>query len=379
MTIHREHVERIATRLAYQDTLAGEVHTEERQGLVELARSLGIESPEVVVKHAVQEGMQAAKARLSIDDPLSTVTAPKASATVLLRRKQLAKRRSGEQQHAVPVPWNMVSEHLGGGLGAGLHILVGSSGSMKTQYSLQVALTAAIQGHPVYFVALEMREEITDRLMIMAANARLYWNDLSRRTDEAALAETEGSQAIEALPFWLDIGAPYVWSYDRFAPLLDQWLPMTQRHTSPPLFVLDYAQLIGNPVDRRRDDSRTRIANGVYALQNAATSRGVAVLAVSSTARNNYFRKGDPLPWEQPAENYIGMGKEAGEVEFSAKSVTYLVRKPWENGIRPVGGSVFHAGIAKSRDGTPGWVELRENWGRFSEPSTQTEGSGPWR
>jgi replicative DNA helicase len=293
-----------------------------------------------------------------------------------LRMEELRELREGIRPPGVPVPWESLNRRLGGGgFEPGLHILVGSSGSFKSQFGLQVAMLAAVQGHPAYMLHLEMKAEVIDRMLILASNAELYWSRLREDTRAAREAQRIGAEVIRTLPIRLDVGAPYQWSYDRFGPLLDQWLPMTRRHTSPPLLVVDYVQLIGSPADRPREDARSRVSNAVYALQNEATKRGVAVLAISSTARGNYYRAGGTdqngrkvqPPWEQPAENFIGMGKESGEAEYSAKTVMYLVKQPWGGNQPPVDGTAFHLAVAKTRGGVPGWVELRERWGRFSE------------
>src|SRR6185295_16153884 len=110
----------------------------------------------------------------------------------------------------------------------------------------------------------------------------------------------------------------------------------------PPAFVvLDYTQLAHAPPGRR-EELRETIGN-VAKVARSLAQKGIAVLALSSTARTNYDRvNGKPdaaantkpkgRPPIEPGKNdvdaaeYIDLGKDAGELEFTADVVMALVR-----------------------------------------------------
>ena len=58
------------------------------------------------------------------------------------------RRRSGEES-PVPFPWRCLTNHFSGGLWNGAYILIGATGSGKTQFAVQMAYNAASQGIPV--------------------------------------------------------------------------------------------------------------------------------------------------------------------------------------------------------------------------------------
>ena len=65
-------------------------------------------------------------------------------------------RRADKEELPVPTPWKCVNRELGGGLWPGLHVLVGNTGTGKSQWALQLALHAAEQGTHVCYVGLEL-------------------------------------------------------------------------------------------------------------------------------------------------------------------------------------------------------------------------------
>jgi replicative DNA helicase len=367
----KQQLSEIAKRIAYQDAAVGQPpHEETRLSLLALAEALGIETPITTVRDAIKEGMEAGQARWKAAHPQATDLAPPIRVLVSERLEYLKAQQEG-RIIPLPLPWNMLAETLGGGLHPGVHFLVGPTGTMKTQLALQISIQAAQQGHAAYFLGFELGPEQVDRILILASNAKLYWSDIGRNTPETRTAIKSGAAVLEDLPFRLDIGHPYSWSWDRFAPLADQWEPVIKRHTSPPLLVVDYLQLIASPEERQRDDVRTRIQAASYELRRLARDRGMVVLVLSSTGRQNYRpENGKPL-WQQPPEALVGTGKESGEIEYSADSVLFLAREPWENDQPPPLGTVFHLAVAKNRRGTTGWHRLLENWGRFTEDEVE--------
>ena len=107
-------------------------------------------------------------------------------------------------------------------------------------------------------------------------------------------------------------------------------------------------------------------------------TRPMPVIMLSSTARANYamlagrgegsqklaLGKGDPTL-------LVGSGKESGDIEHNVDALLVLTREPWpEPGNKPPpAGTHSWLAIAASRYGDPGWVELRFNGARFTEPT----------
>ena len=152
-----------------------------------------------------------------------------------------------------------------------------------------------------------------------------------------------------------------------------------------PLFIVDFLQLIGGGMaaggeDQKGDGARrSAVARAAYAARGIARELGLSVLVVSSTARANYqglvtSRVGSGGAVEasrgngkrtpaHPAE-YEGFGKEAGEIEYAADTVTVLTREERDES-KPGGGRNINAALAKNRHGARGWAFLHFNGNRF--------------
>jgi replicative DNA helicase len=156
--------------------------------------------------------------------------------------------------------------------------------------------------------------------------------------DETAVKEA--AQRLSELPFQLVEGSPMGWPPEWLAEVAQQLVSMaaergidTQLH--PPLIVLDFLQLVGDPrpladtPSPRSLDMRQRIQQAAYRAREIARRHGVAVLAVSSTARESAkalrIEQDKPLPY--PGD-LVGTGKESGEIEYSADGVLVLVEHP---------------------------------------------------
>lgn len=340
-------------------------------------------------------------------------------------------RRSEGKEKAVPVPWSEVTAALGGeGLWPGSHVLVGGTGTGKSQWALQLALHAAQKGCPVLYIGLELRRlDLIARLAALVEGPRgPHWSKLYRGTaDNTAEVLTRASSALRELPIRLEFGGAYGWHYDnlktRVAALVKEHESLVRDDKGnairPPLVVLDFLQLVASPNDGRREDTRERIQKTAYAARMVAEEYGAAVLMVSGTARDNYAAltvrgKVNPSPGnvgltrnglKYGAADLVGMGKESGEIEYSADSVLVLAKEqprrvtsrrlagllrnvtgdtggeisngkpkpkqgedPNKGASRfwPVGGASVHFVAAKLRAGVTGHAELRFNGTRFA-------------
>lgn len=292
--------------------------------------------------------------------------------------------RASGAEMPVPVPWPSVAEALGGGLWPGCFTVVGNTGSGKSQFAIQLAAEAAAKGTPVLYIGLELGEiDLTARLLGLAA--KVYWSKLylgdpftvgGLRTRHADKVE-----AVRALPFHLDFGGPFGWSYReleaKVRDLRDLYPEPHGKGSRPLLVVLDFLQLVASP-EGEREDLRERIARASYAARAVARALDVAVLLISSTSRENYGTldgakdgKGSDGLGDGNAGRLVGFGKESGEIEYACDAALVLASEPWEKDKpRP---PVWLA-VAKGRAVTPDWCKLAFDGSEFTEPNAKPTG-----
>lgn len=284
--------------------------------------------------------------------------------------------RSLGEEKPIPLPIDALAEALNGGLWPGLHIIVGNTGSGKSQFALQIGLHAARSGIPVLYIGLELgKVDLVARLLgLLEAEARggqgCKWSDLFLgRSPDLERIIAEHGPTLRELPFHLTLVPPHGWNY---TALLSLAYSMHQRYSPggeqrPMLVVLDFLQLVTG----EERDLRERIGRAAYLGRSVARELGATVLLLSSTARENYkildSVNGDPSG--KDASILAGMGKESGEIEFAADSVLVLVREPWRDGRPPKEGTHVWLAVAKQRVGPPTWVELRFNGSYFFKPA----------
>ena len=307
------------------------------------------------------------------------------------------RRRARGEERPISLPWPSVAETLKGGLWPGLHILVGNTGSGKSQFALQLALKAARSQTPVLYIGLELgKTDLVARLLGLMSGRRwshLWLGDEPNAEQELDRIYAEHQSELRALPFRLEFAPPMGWDYTRIERATEQMLSI-HGTTHRPLIVLDYLQLVQPPTapGMMQGDLRERIGRAAYVGRAAARMYEAAVLIVSSTARDKYaVLNGHPdknrdakvgeRTWEKWAETpfmLVGSGKESGEVEFAADSVLVLVRgerlkfnrlDSMTAILKESSATETHLAIAKSRAGVTGWRALWFDGGRFWEPS----------
>lgn len=287
--------------------------------------------------------------------------------------------RANRAELPVPVPWPSVAAALGGGLWPGCYTVVGNTGSGKSQFAIQLAAEAAAKGTPVLYIGLELGEiDLSARLLGLAA--KVYWSQLylgdpftvgGLRTRHAAAVEH-----VRGLPFHLDFGGPFGWSYReleaKVRDLRDLYPEPYGKGSRPLLVVLDFLQLVASP-EGEREDLRERIGRAAYAARAVARSHDVAVLLISSTARENYGTLDGTKDGKAPGlgegspRRLVGLGKESGEIEYACDAALVLASEPWEKDKpRP---PVWLA-VAKGRAVTPGWCKLTFDGSEFREADT---------
>ncbi len=305
--------------------------------------------------------------------------------------------RSEHREKPFPVPWPSVAQALGGGLWPGwVYVLVGNPGTGKSQWAMQAALEAARKGRPVVYIGLELgRVDLVARLLGLLAGVRwssVFFGDLDappQMPGANAVAELfhRWAPELERLPFRMETGTSYGWSYDRLSSLTRQ---VAREHGQPPLLVLDYLQLAQSPPDVR-EELRERVGKASYHARQVARDQRATVVLVSSTARENYGKlagagkKGEEVDLGRADPTLLmGAGKEAGEVEYAADAVLVLAREPFlpepegnASDSRPRSLKEDRRSLvwlarskirALPRDAGKGWVPLLFNGGDFTEP-----------
>lgn len=283
--------------------------------------------------------------------------------------------RAEGSERPVPVPWKAVADALGGGLWPGLFTVVGNTGSGKTQFALQLALEAAKASVPVLYIGLELGPvDLSARLIGLLAGIKWSGLYLGEPAAVSGLRTRHASavEALRALPFHLEFGGPFGWSYDQLESkvrtLREAYPEPNGRGSRPMLVVLDFLQLVAST---EGEDIRERIARASYAARAVARSMDVAVVLVSSTSRENYAaldggREGKgPGLGEGSPRRLVGLGKESGEIEYACDAALVLASEPWTNGQLP---PAFWLAVAKGRAVKPCWVRLNFDGSAFSEP-----------
>ena len=296
-------------------------------------------------------------------------------------------RRARRQELPVPTPWRSLNEALGGGLWPGFYTLTSGTGAGKTQWALQVALAAAqdelatceaiaLEAHragqppptlaprPVVYVALELGElDLSARLLALLEaqhhQAPPRWSEFAYgQAGEERLVEAVCRQqtAADRLPLLVEVAPPQGWQAEELASL-------AELNPRPRLVVLDYLQLVAH---ERHEDARAAMTRVAYQARALARDHGVVVLALCSTARVNYAstRAADQTaPWERDPGEFVGLGKESGDIEYAADGVLTMLRQPSQG----EGPDRMHLAVAKQRGGRTAWVRLLFDGSTFSD------------
>jgi hypothetical protein len=318
---------------------------------------------------------------------------------VLAEALDRAERRRAKLEKPIILPWQgMTEQSFQGGMWPGVHVLVGGTGAGKTTWALQLALSAARSGSPVAYVGLELnRTSIGMRLLGECSEPHVPWSDLflGKATKEEMHRATAASQRLGDLPIYIQMSQPNGWPISSLEPLVSQLRELHPEPNGPGslplLIVLDFLQLIGDELTETgrpaRLDLRERIGRASYVASPIAAKYNAVILLVSSAARDKYAilsgacdeaglryepdrnAKGQEstVPGRRyvlNADSVVGLGKESGEIEYSADSVTVAIR--WPEKVAPPETSILFV-TAKGRPTGASWCELRFNGYRFTE------------
>ena len=234
------------------------------------------------------------------------------------------------------------------------------------------------------YIGLEMGElEVVARLVALldvAKTMKVHPSDLlqGKVTGERFAALVSAAQGeLAELPLELETGDAHGWDYERLVPAVRGLRErFKQDDGAPVLVVLDYLQLVSSPAGAR-EDLRERIGRAAYQAREAARRCNAAVLVTSSLARSNDKMLNEwGRAWPKPQTgdgvglfDMVGLGKEAGEVEFSADSVIVMARTPKVEGEAL---TRLRMGVPKNRNGPPCELTLCFNGSRWFDDNEES-------
>lgn len=294
-------------------------------------------------------------------------------------RALLLRRRSGEEE-PLALPWSRANAGLDGGYKPGVHYLIGATGTGKTQATLSAVLAAARAGVPCLCVGLELGPlAVLQRIAALAAG--LPWSTLDHGSSSSEQWERFSSALddVSDLPIYFQDRTPEgVTASDiraRLKRLLEEHYPETHTGPRPSFVVVDFLQLVA-PEGGARSDPRERVGKCAYAFRFMAEEEGSVVLVVCSTSREGQKALGGgikglpqgvtllPSGGLRGASALASLGKEAGEIEYSADTVTTAFSID-----RDESGERLAFCVSKHRAGRPFWYPLVFNGTSHREPT----------
>lgn len=289
-----------------------------------------------------------------MEEPVTRPASPKLGRTLAPALERIARRCSGREK-PIALPWPTLAPHFGGGLWPGLHILNKGTGVGGTQLGLQIVTHAAKAGVPGLYIGLELGE-LDLALRCLGLEAGVPWSHLWTGTAGPAHVAriAAAAPALHDLPIHFEVAKPHGFAPSEIRAAVEAMrasYPETDGPGSRPVLVaVDFLQLVGDePGDEQ--ELRIRIGRASYVLRELANRLGVAVLCISSVARERYkllneLHTAAGLAWATDPSGYpterrilntdaiVGSGKESGELEFAADSVSVIARVPetWNGG-----------------------------------------------
>ena len=286
-----------------------------------------------------------------------------------------AARARGDEKWIVP-PWKRMEWLVGGSMRPGLWVHASGSGTGKTQFAMELAISAASNGSSVYWFDLENGSEVTGSRVVGLLNNIPWGMVLRGKTPDWYDGNIEDAQ-YRAMMQAKDLDIRFcITSPGEFSELeLNMAMQdlKTRSRSNPALIVIDYVQIAA--LGFGEGEMRTKVASLVANLRRASNDHGVLVWAISSVAREkwmglvNGMKEGrggaSPLmePFRTPAAIFMGVGAESSGIEFSADAViTSLPGKRIFNGSK-----IVPMALAKQRDGMDGWMNFEFDGLRFHE------------
>jgi hypothetical protein len=302
---------------------------------------------------------------------------------ILISAIDRAQRRADDVEKSIPLPWPSLKSHYGGGLWPGVHFICSGTGVGKTAAALQIGLCAAEKGIAVGYVGLEM-EAMQIALRLIGEHGGMPWSTLytgQANQEMLNMARASALSLIEKnLPFHPLFARPQGWpasELKRTAEAMRKEYPEPEGAGSRPLLlILDFLQIVGDESGQELD-LRTRISRASYIARHIASEMNMVVLVISSIARDKYQvianaatqsgltfdmdATGAPINRKiKNPDALVGLGKESGDIEFSADSVSAIARMPDSDDMLWI--------TAKGRATGASWSPMRFTGFRYEEP-----------
>lgn len=203
-------------------------------------------------------------------------------------------------------------------------VLVGPTGRGKTAFALQMALAVAAAGHRVLYASAELpADELVARSIACRGSGGIPWRAVLTAYGDPNVHDAAATLA--AMPEGRNL---YLWTPTGRTRNVDA-LQLVARQLQARFIVVDYLQRFLDDAE----DKRLAVMRASGQLRDLSRKApgwpGAAVLAVSSIGRDKYkpFATVDTLR-ALPAEDLIGSGKEAGELEYDATLVLAYTADP---------------------------------------------------
>jgi replicative DNA helicase len=235
----------------------------------------------------------------------------------------------------------------------GLHVIVSAPKAGKSQFVIQQGIHAAKEGLQVAYLTNELDTLDVESRVLGILTGR-PWKEFLTDVPDAELTQlrTKHSETLGA--FRVYGGSGRAMTVDTVRATMEELGRLADKAGQAPIVVLDYLQRIGGAGDMRQ-----RIADACDSLHAFAEQYDCPVLAVSSVARGEGGGNYGALlvdKWSRAASDYAGMGKESGQIEYSAQTVTAIVHQKHTDTDSP-GYVETRLAIAASRRGPTRWVK----------------------
>lgn len=272
-----------------------------------------------------------------------------------LLKEVAEKRKAVKEQNlsAIGLPTGLVRlDRLLGRLQQGVHLVAAEPGQGKTTLMIQIAQNVAEQGYPALFVSFEeslMRLSLKALCQVSSLESKAFADGYGEPSELEKAAKSHGAK-LKNLHFLEGNNRITV------AQIKAKSLQMMAKVKSQKcLIVIDYIQKMA-AASREFSDFRHIVANLVSDLRELAMRLESPVVAISSQNRGGQGKA------------QLTSLKEAGELEYSADTVMFLVES--ERKVSPPSRAVDLM-IEKNRYGDKGKIPLifKPSVGIFTEES----------
>lgn len=270
--------------------------------------------------------------------------------------------KAGKTITGVPSGFEKLDEMTSGFQRSELIIVAARPSMGKTAFCLNIAASAAIDGHGVAIFSLEMsKESLVHRMLTSEArvDSQRVRRGMLRDTDFTYLARAAG--VLQSCPLWID---------DTPALTLLEMRAKARRlkvENDVRLIIVDYLQLMRSP--EYAENRVQEISDISRSLKALARELEVPVVALSQLSRASEQRGGERKP-------ILSDLRDSGAIEQDADLVIFIHRPEYYDREDESKRGVAEIMVAKHRNGPTGDVELVFNreYTRFDNLSSREEG-----